>query len=252
MDPVTDWAIGVVVPARNEAERIGACLRSVLASAKHCSRVSICYTVVVADTCDDGTAGIARDVLSHRGGVIECRAGSVGRSRALGTQAVLQYLSERPASKIWLANTDADTEVPVDWLDRQLAFAEGGYHGVAGIVTVDTICHDGRDVAESLMADYQVLPDGTHTHVHGANMGVRADAYLEAGGWSNSPLAEDHCLWRRLRQHGSRLAATASLQVKTSGRLEGRAAGGFAATLRKKLAALHFDVTSDLVTAIEG
>jgi hypothetical protein len=37
--------------------------------------------------------------------------------------------------------------------------------------------------------------DGTHPHVHGANLGIRADAYSDAGGWNDLTVAEDHCLW---------------------------------------------------------
>ena len=47
------------------------------------------------------------------------------------------------------------------------------------------------------MADYIARPDGTHAHVHGANLGIRADAYLDVGGWSDASLAEDHCLWNQ-------------------------------------------------------
>ena len=41
---------------------------------------------------------------------------------------------------------------------------------------------------------YQINTDGTHPHVHGANLGMRADAYLAAGGWNPLPTAEDHDL----------------------------------------------------------
>jgi cellulose synthase/poly-beta-1,6-N-acetylglucosamine synthase-like glycosyltransferase len=83
--------------------------------------------------------------------------------------------------------------------------------------------------------------DGSHSHVHGANLSMRADAYLDAGGWSKLPLAEDHCLWQRLKRRGWRVASTAKSVVVTSARLEGRASGGFADTLRAMIEAANAD-----------
>jgi hypothetical protein len=82
------------------------------------------------------------------------------------------------------------------------------------------------------MADYLAMPDGTHAHVHGANLGVRADAYVDAGGWPQLALAEDHCLWLRIKARGWPVIAASASIVCTSGRLVGRAMGGFADTLR--------------------
>jgi cellulose synthase/poly-beta-1,6-N-acetylglucosamine synthase-like glycosyltransferase len=239
MDPLSAWKIAVVIPARNEAGHIGGCLNSILAASRHCTLASECYIVVVADSCDDATAAMAQDVLSDQGQVLACRAGSVGTARQLGTLAALTHLQGHPPARIWLANTDADTEVPEDWLQRQMELAVCGYQGVAGIVEIGAVGYRGEDISAALMADYQVLPDGSHPHVHGANLGLRADAYLSAGGWSDAALAEDHCLWQRVRGNGLRVATSAGLCVRTSGRLEGRAEGGFATTLRKKVERLH-------------
>ena len=39
--------------------------------------------------------------------------------------------------------------------------------------------------------------DGTHRHVHGANLGVRADLLDAVGGWRRLHTGEDHDLWQR-------------------------------------------------------
>jgi hypothetical protein len=124
-------------------------------------------------------------------------------------------------------------------LQRQLEFANQGYQAIAGTVEIGEVMHQGRDVSGALMADYAVGADGSHSHVHGANLGVRADAYLQAGGWSHAGLAEDHSLWRRLGESGCALRSTTTLRVKTSARLHARAAGGFGATLLSKLEDLY-------------
>ena len=235
-DIAISWSIAVVVPARNEAQSIGECLQAIIAATKYPgSERWRSQIVVVADSCDDSTARIARKVLGDRGVVIEASLGSVGAARRLGTAQALRYLAGRPPSSVWLANTDGDSVVPTDWLHRQLGLAAAGYEGVAGTIRLDSCLYRGRDIADELMADYFTAPDGSHPHVHGANLGVRADAYLKAGGWSDAALAEDHCLWQRMWRSGAKPVSSAAVCVQTSSRFHGRAEGGFACTLRSKV-----------------
>jgi hypothetical protein len=63
--------------------------------------------------------------------------------------------------------------------------------------------------------------------VHGANLGVRASAYLRAGGFPEVPTAEDRALVAALTASGSRVRRTRSLAVVTSARREARAPHGF-------------------------
>jgi len=162
--------------------------------------------------------------------LLVCDAKSAGTARRLGVEAVLRFFKRRALTQIWLANTDADTTVPLDWLAVQLELADSGATGVAGIVR---LAESGAGAAhEAYRETYLTAADGTHAHVHGANLSVRADAYLDAGGWPHLALAEDHCLWQRLRGRGWRICSPVSSVVVTSARLKGRAPGGFADTLR--------------------
>jgi hypothetical protein len=124
-----------------------------------------------------------------------------------------------------------------DWIAVQLGFADEGVTAVAGIVHLDA---SGSVAAHEIFrTTYLTGAEGTHAHVHGANLSVRADAYEDVGGWSNLALAEDHCLWTRLRGRGWRVSSPVSSVVTTSSRLKGRAKGGFADTLRARVAALY-------------
>jgi cellulose synthase/poly-beta-1,6-N-acetylglucosamine synthase-like glycosyltransferase len=229
------WSVGVVVPARNEEPTIEACIDSIFASLDACTQVDSSWVAVVADSCTDRTSAMARAMLSGRGELIECTASSAGMARRLGVERVLRRFAAHPADRVWIANTDADSEPAADWITRQLTLADQGYCGVAGIVQVEDSDHHKADVIRALLEDYVLHPDGTHPHVHGANLGIRADAYLDAGGWSDLALAEDHCLWTRVRARGWKLVSSIASVVTTSGRLNGRAKGGFADTLRRKL-----------------
>ncbi len=233
------WAVGVVVPACNEEPTIAACIDSIFAALDACSDVESSWVVVVADCCNDDTAELARVRLGDRGEVLECSASSPGVARRLGVDDVLMHFRTRASADIWIANTDADSEPHADWIAQQLILADREYCGVAGIVRVAAVGGLRPEAVDVWREDYTLHADGTHPHVHGANLGIRADAYLDAGGWSNLALAEDHCLWRRVRVCGWRVVASMASVVTTSGRLNGRASGGFADTLRKKAELLY-------------
>lgn len=222
------WAVGIVIPARDEEALIGACIDSVMCAAKTAG--SRFWAVVVADSCTDNTARVARAHLGAQGEVVQCAKGSAGAARRLGVEAVLTHFARVAPRSIWLANTDADTRVPANWLTTQLHLADTGITGIAGIIKLED--SGSPEALEAYRANYRVTSDGSHGHVHGANLAFRADAYLDVGGWCAAQLAEDHCLWRRLKAGGWRLRSDALNQVCTSARLIGRAAGGFADTLK--------------------
>ncbi len=231
--------IGIVVPACDEEAHIGATIGSLRASLSYCRGVEGRWIVVVCDSCTDDTAARARAALHHDGEVIECAVKCVGRARRIGARALLKRFRGIDTRGLWISNTDADTTVPLDWIHTQLHFANQGWTAIAGIVRVQDIDGDSGEIVARLFDDYQVEADGSHPHVHGANLGVRADVYLSVGGWSPLSLSEDHCLWARVKRAGWATLSTSRLMVTTSGRLTGRAAGGFADTLRRKWQALY-------------
>jgi hypothetical protein len=173
---------------------------------------------------------MAYSLIAGYGSVLHTRAGTVGTARALAASYAIEHTTA-PLSTVWLANTDADCVVPRTWLSDQIEFAASGIEAVAGIVEVDSFEEHGPEVSERFRTSYSIYADGTHPHIHGANLGVRADRYVCVGGWADLKTAEDHDLWGRLRRTGARLLSSAHLQVVTSGRRIGRAPSGFAGAL---------------------
>lgn len=224
------WHICVLIPARNEEALLPRCLESVLVAQDYLPRPVTSDVIVVADCSTDRTTRIAAELIGTRGVVIQTDVGSAGGTRKLCAAAALARYTG-PAHRCWLANTDADCIIPPDWLVRFLDFAESGVEAVAGVVSIDTFAEHGPELPERFRTSYLIQPDGSHSHVHGANLGLRADAYLRSGGWSELETAEDHDLWRRLSWLGKARLASAKLTVVTSGRRVGRAPCGFAATL---------------------
>ncbi len=215
----------VVIPAHDEAVLLPSCLASVALAADVVADRAVVQTVVVADSCTDTTEAIA---TAYDAAVIQVAYRNVGAARAAGVTFGLGALGVWPPSHTWLASTDADTVVPSHWLSRQLDLADTGVTAVAGVVRVDSFSEHPTGTAQAFAALYAVESHLAHSHVHGANIGARADAYQRAGGWGELHLAEDHDLWHRLREVGERCLATTTLWVTTSGRALGRADGGFA------------------------
>ena len=162
--------------------------------------------------------------------VVEGTWRGAGAARAAGVTAGLAACAVAPAA-VWLASTDADCVVAEDWLARQLAHAAAGHAAIAGIVRLDP-CAPARLRAE-FAASYAVGVE-THRHVHAANLGVSAGAYLDVDGWSpHAVVGEEHNLWRRLRRAGHAVLQPVDVVVTTSARTHGRVVGGFASTLAR-------------------
>lgn len=230
MNSAHPWHISVLIPARNEEDLLPRCLASVLRAKKAVKHDASVDVVVVDDSSADRTAQIAAEMLYSHGTVHAISAGKVGAARRIAARIALERCAT-PMNCCWLANTDADCIVPPAWLVDQLALAETGIEAVAGTVSVDSFDEHGPDVFSRFTSSYLIRPDGTHPHVHGANLGMRGDSYLRAGGWDDLETAEDHDLWGRLARVGARKLSTSRLEVQTSGRRIGRAPHGFADTL---------------------
>ncbi len=227
---ICPWHLCVLIPARNEEQLLPRCLHSVLAAVAEVPAPNTCDLIVAVDSSTDRTVEVAEQLLRGRGRVVITNEGVVGSARAHAARAALERY-DGPNSRCWLANTDADCIVRPEWLNQHLALAANHVEALAGIIDVDSF--EGHDsiVEERFRATYIIPPDGSHSHVHGANLGVRADVYLKAGGWRDVGTGEDHDLWSRLTNIDARRYSTSRVTVLTSGRRVGRAPRGFADAL---------------------
>jgi glycosyltransferase involved in cell wall biosynthesis len=217
---------GVVVPAHNEQDLLPACLAS-LRRAARALRGTPVSLVVVADACRDRTAEVARRCGAT---VITTSARNVGAARAAGVREVLRQARQFDPADVWVATTDADTLVSPGWLRQQTCYADHSWDAVAGTIRIaDWSGH--QPGARSLFRRRYGSGTGPHSHVHGANLGFRASAYLRSGGFPDLPTGEDHALVAALTAAGSRIRRTRALTVVTSARLEARAPHGLSSYL---------------------
>ncbi len=224
--PVHLTQMHVVVPANDEEELLPRTLRTLREATAELRRARPAITVrvtVVLDACTDGSREL---VLRHPDvRPVEVSYRCVGAARAHGVSVATTGVPPGHRAGHWLANTDADCAVPRDWLVRQAILADAGVDLVAG-----TVEPDSEELAPAGMAHWRALHDlrDGHHHVHGANLGVRLSTYMQSGGFEAVPLHEDVGLVERVRASGATCVASSALHLCTSGRLRGRAPGGFA------------------------
>lgn len=235
MNERTQPRFAVGVPARDEEQLVGESIESLLAAADELDDPESAHIVIACDSCTDATPRIA-NAFARRDARITVVQGtwrSAGACRAAAIdRALTRARVDGALDDVWVATTDADTVVPGDWLTSQALFWSRGDHAVAGVVDLHEADHDVR----SAFTRHYVLGHDSHGHVHGANLGIRADAYLSVGGFPPVTTAEDHALWHELRTAGFICRSSVALRVATSPRLIGRAVAGFADHLHNLMA----------------
>ncbi len=119
--------VSIVVPAFNEAERIGSSLERIFNFVDKRSLVT--EVIVVDDGSADRTSGIAASFT--RAGL---RVVSNESNRGKGYSVRRGFLESKGT---WVLFTDADLSAPIDELERMLRVAEGGSDVVIGSRAVD-------------------------------------------------------------------------------------------------------------------
>jgi glucosyl-3-phosphoglycerate synthase len=229
----------VVVPARDEQDRIATCLEALAAQTVGRDRFE---TILVADACRDRTEPVARETAARLGltlTVLHGPGGGSGPARKLGMDAAAERLRSLGFPRGLIATTDADSEPAPDWLERQLAHLERGADVIAGAIELDqseqlptAVLDRRRRDAETRMAAITAVDAGAaHHHFAGASLGVNADVYRQVGGIDGSRALEDEAFADALAVHRIPILRPADVRVRTAVRTDGRAARGLSVDL---------------------
>jgi GT2 family glycosyltransferase len=240
--------IVVAIPVKNEEERIGACLASLAAQTRKFDRL-----VLLLNNCNDGTLQICNEFQARHAGVeiyeehLHGPLASAGEARRLA----FQYACTPFADSI-LLTTDADAVPERSWIEKNSAAIAAGAHAVCGAIEMDPrdapcIAHLAQDDAREkslleLLDEIACLlnPDSfdpwpRHQQQSGASIALRSDVLRLAGGPPQVAACEDRILIEKLRLVDARIRHAPGIRVQVSGRIEGRAAGGMAETLARRL-----------------
>jgi glucosyl-3-phosphoglycerate synthase len=237
----------VVVPARNEAERIEACL---LALAAQQGVAGGQYEVIVVlDGCVDATPQRARELAAELPGMTLHTLAwqppqGVGRARRIAMDLACERLLTLGRPHGLIASTDADSIVAEDWLAAQLGLIEAGACAIGGHIELHeaevyelpaAVRRDrerrARERLAAVLASAPPRSVSEHHHFSGASLGLTAQTYRECGGLPARAALEDEALERELGQRGIPIHRSRAVRVWTSARTDGRAPRGLARDL---------------------
>ena len=240
----------VAIPARDEADRIGKCLQAIRIQAG----APPVRVVVLANNCTDATARRAREAGGEATTVIEATLppsqACAGVARRMAMDAAAALAGPRGV----LLCTDADGKPDPHWVVNNLRALADGADAVAGMADIDpdearlipARLHedDARECAFAAMLEELVSftdPDPAdpwprHDQHSGASIAVPVAIYQRAGGIPPVALGEDREFFAALRRIDAAIRHAPDVRVVVSGRTVGRAAGGMADTMRRRIA----------------
>src|SRR5271165_1392128 len=238
----------VALPVKDEAERIAACL-----DALNQQDITADLTIfVLVNNASDESAAIAR---RHpvRAVVQEVELADPDASAGGARRLAMHHAAELAGDDGVVLTTDADGRVARDWLRCNLLAIAAGADAVAGRAVIDPIdeariplalrAADARECHYATLLDEisaAIDPDPAdpwprHDEHSGASIAVTVDALHRAGGVPALPLGEDRAFFDSLRRIDARIRHAPDVCVTVSGRTDGRAQGGMADTIRRRL-----------------
>jgi Glycosyl transferase family 2 len=258
--PLQRCAAIVGIPARNEADRIGRCLAALAMQRDRYGApvASGSFGVfLLVNNSTDRTAHAARSMafnLPYPLEVLEVtlvRGATAGGARRRAMEEAAARLRAGQRNGI-LLTTDADSAVSPSWYAENVRHLTEGADCVAGyidaeapeIVSLGAVFLERGRLEDSylrLVAEIYALCDPrphdpwpNHRVSSGASIAVTLAAYDAVGGMPNKALGEDVAFTAILDENGFRVRHSLDVSVLTSCRLDGRAAGGAADTMRHR------------------
>jgi Glycosyl transferase family 2 len=248
----------VAIPVKDEADRLPRCL-SALAAQTNKEGVHApesFHVFIFANNCSDNSAELARCWglrLRLRVCVVETllprEEAHAGNGRRGAMDLAETWLRKQGVQGGVVLTTDADSQVPTDWIANNLAAIDAGADAVLGTLVLDEEgdllpnalhrrgCLEGS--YEALLTELSAMVDPIewnpwphHATISGASLALTVESYRRVGGLPRVPLGEDKALVAQLLHHDLKIRFEPGIRVVTSGRVDGRAPGGVADTLR--------------------
>jgi glycosyltransferase involved in cell wall biosynthesis len=247
-------SIVVAIPVKDEADRIGSCLRA-LADQKGVNAHQVAIVLLLNNCTDETVKAIDKLTpnLPVRVYPFEVRLpqqhATAGYARRLAMEAAEEMVDPEGV----LLTTDADGQVDRNWIALNLQALLRGADAVAGRIDIDPVeaslippkLHqdDARECIYSELLDRisaQLDPDPfdplpRHSEHAGASIAVTVSAFRRAGSIPAIALGEDRAFFAALRRVDARIRHAPEVRVVVSGRTIGRAVGGMADTIRRRM-----------------
>jgi hypothetical protein len=230
--------------------------------------------LLLANNCTDATAEIARGMASDLPypllvveRVLPPESATAGGARRLAMEEAAARLAAVPARGVILT-TDADSIVSPTWFANTMRHLEAGADCIAGYIDADPpeiVGLGARFLARGRLEDTYLRqvaeifarcdprshdPWPNHRVSSGASLAVKLEAYRAIGGLPPIALGEDIAFTAMLDRHGFKVRHALDVSVVTSCRLDGRAAGGAADTMRQRRDVPDAECDADLEPAL--
>jgi glycosyltransferase involved in cell wall biosynthesis len=242
----------IALPVKDEAERLPACLQA-LDDQEAGDDAAV---LVLVNNSSDASVAIAREfaTTARCRVVVEDVVLDEANAHAGAARRIAMHKAADMAGEGGIVlTTDADGRVAPDWLHANLAAIRAGADAVAGRALIDPVEEvlipvplveaDARECRYAGLLDEigsAIDPDPAdpwprHDEHSGASIAVTVEAFRRAGGIPDMALGEDRAFFRSLRRIDARTRHALDVRVIVSGRTEGRAKGGMADTIRRRL-----------------
>lgn len=246
-------AVHIAVPVRNEAGRLPRLLRALATSA---ARSPVPVSVhVLANDCTDASAPLARNFRDDALAVQVQEVAFPGSRPSAGRARRLAMDSAAHPGTL-LLTTDGDATPGPDWIVTALAAAAAGADVVCGTIEVRAghvlatrsgaritqaeaayaaLVHEVRHGLDQLAGRQPAAGPRPHYMESGASLAIRADAYHAIGGLPALDSSEDRALVGLAERSGLVVRYEPRMRAGVSARLRGRAPGGMAACLSRRM-----------------
>jgi len=182
LEPAEPVFFSIVIPARNEALRIGACLDSILGGSYPAHWYEI---IVVNDHSDDQTALVTAGYTTSGVRLIHQKKGLLGKKNAL-------LAGIQQARGAWIVTTDADCALPEHWLGLlSVATQQTGVVAVAGPVLfspANTLLErfQALDFIGMMLVTGAGISSGALHLGNGAHLAFSKAAFEQVGGYAGN------------------------------------------------------------------
>ncbi len=194
--------ISILIAARNEEEIILSCLRSVEALSWPSDKLEV---LIGDDQSTDSTAERVSEFIKDKKNFRLIRIETT-MGKAKGKANVLAHLA-RQANGAFYFITDADINVPVNWIQSLMANSAPSIGIVSGVTKMKVATFFDYCQSIDWVYGFSMIKTASDCNIPvsavGNNMMIQASAYKSTGGYEHIPFSvtEDHALFVAVRKH---------------------------------------------------
>jgi GT2 family glycosyltransferase len=262
---LADRKLVVAIPVKNEEALINACLTALARQS-----VRPAHILLLLNNCTDRTGKIAHAAAANDQRIVVSECELDGPSAGEARRMALAAAEVLAGPNGIIITSDADCQPESGWIAKNLREIGRGADVVCGAARI--IAEPGHAGSPALHFDlareemYAALLDEIaalvdpdlhdpwprHQQHSGASIAMTVEILRAAGGAPRVAAGEDRALIERFRLVDAKIRHAPDIEVAVSGRLNGRAAGGMAESLSRRVAMPDLETDAALEPAVDA